>query len=106
MTWTPYAPSFVVADSLDKLRGPSRGQVVLPNRLLWNRSRPFDLADGNRRRSLIRIVLREARTLQDLYDYIDHDSLITLWPSLGLPRQIAAAWEQKFPELTKARRRC
>ena len=44
----PYAPSFVVADSLDELRGPTCGEVTLPNRLLWNPSRPFDLADDDR----------------------------------------------------------
>lgn len=96
----PYAPSFVVADSLDTLQGPDRGEVVLPNRLLWNPSRPFDLADEKRHRSLIRIVLREARTQDDLISYVDRDSLVKLWPSLGLPETIAAAWEAKFPELT------
>lgn len=96
-----YAPSFVVADSLDDLRGPATGTVELPNRLLWNPSRPFDLSEEQRRRSLIRIVLREARSQQDLADFIDRGSLVDLWPSLGLPRRIAAAWEAKFPELAE-----
>lgn len=71
--------------------------MTLPNRLLWNESRPFGL-----RRSLIRIVLREALTQKDLADHIDRDSLALLWPSLGLPEAIAAAWEARFPELMRA----
>ena len=92
----PYAPSFVVADSLDDLRGPARGEITLPNRLMWNRSRPFDLADADRHRSLIRIVLREARSREDLAEFVDRDGLVRLWPSLGLPETIAEAWEARF----------
>lgn len=99
MSGEPYAPSFVVADSLDDLRGPYTGLVELPNRLLWNPSRPFDLSDDARLRSLIRIVLREARTQEDLHEYVDRDSLVRLWPELGLPEQIRRAWEERFTEL-------
>lgn len=95
----PYSPFFVVADSLSDLCGPSSGEVVLPTRLLWNPSRPFDLADEDRLRSMIRIVLREARTQDDLSQYVDRDSLVRLWPELGLPNRIRRAWEDRFPEL-------
>lgn len=98
----PYSQSFVVADSLDDLLGPTRGEVTLPNRLLWNPSRPFDLADDDRHRSLIRIVLREARNHEDLAEFVDRDGLVRLWPTLGLPETIATAWETRFPELRRA----
>lgn len=96
----PYTPSFVVADSLDDLRGPADGEVVLPNRLLWNRSRPFDLSDEKRLRSMLRIILREARSQEDLATYVDRDSLVRHWASLGLPTYIQDAWVARFPELT------
>lgn len=95
----PYAPLFVLPDSLDDLRGPTTGTVELPNRLLWNPSRPFDLSDDARLRSMIRIVIREARAQDDLRKYIDRDSLVRLWSSLGLPERIRSAWEARFPEL-------
>ena len=41
MDGKPYAPWFVVVDSLDDLRGPTRGEITLPNRLMWNQSRPL-----------------------------------------------------------------
>lgn len=99
MSEVPYAPSFVVADSLDDLRGPAAGTVELPNRLLWNLSRPFDLSDDERLRSMIRIVLQEARTQEDLRQYVDGNSLVRLWPSLGLPERLRRAWESRFPDL-------
>jgi hypothetical protein len=100
MDGVPYSLSFVLPGSLDDLRGPQMGTVVLPNRLLWNPSRPFDLSDDARLRSMIRIVLREARSWEDLRDYLDRDALVRLWPTLGLPERIRSAWEGRFPELS------
>ena len=99
---TPYEPPFVVADNLRSLHGPSTGEVVLPNRLLWNPSRPFDLSDEKRLRSMIRIVLREARPQDDLSEYVDRDGLIRFWDRLGLPDTLRKAWETRFPELVEA----
>lgn len=100
----PYRPSFVVAQSLDDLHGPASGKVTLPNHLLWNPSRPFDLSDEQRHRSMLRIVLREARSQDDLSTYVDRDILVRLWPSLGIPDYIGRAWEARFPELAELTR--
>ena len=99
---TPYEPAFVIADDLSSLHGPSSGEVVLPNRLLWNPSRPFDLSDERRLRSMIRIVLREARSQDDLSEYVDRNSLVRLWNGLGLPDRVRKGWEARFPELVAA----
>ena len=96
----PYSPTFIVAESLDDLHGPSTGEVVLPNRLLWNPSEPFDLVDDEDLRAVMRIVLREARGQDDLAQYLNRESLIRLWGHLRLPRYIQAAWEARFPKLT------
>lgn len=98
----PSSPPFVVADSLDQLHGPSSGEVSLPKRLLWNPSRPFNLDDEKRARSMLRIVLREARQIDDLEAYVNRDQLTRLWGKLGLPDYVSEAWEQKFPELARA----
>ncbi|MDN6366317.1 hypothetical protein [Corynebacterium sp.] len=102
MDGKPYAPWFVVVDSLDDLRGPTRGEITLPNRLMWNQSRPFDLADDDRHGSLILIVLREARSQEDLVEGGDRAGLVGRWPSLGLPDAITAAWKARFPELRRS----
>lgn len=99
----PSSPFFVLPDSLEDFRGPTTGTVELPNRLLWNSSRPFDLSDEVRLRSMFRVVLREARAQDDLSTYVDKDSLLRLWPDLGLPDQIRMAWEDRFPELRDQR---
>jgi hypothetical protein len=99
----PYAPPFVVAESLDELHGPTSGDVTLPNRLLWNPSDPFDVSDEKRLRSMMRIVLREARCQDDLSRYLSRDNVIRLWDSLGLPSYIQKAWEARFPELYTSR---
>ncbi|WP_162893263.1 hypothetical protein [Microbacterium halotolerans] len=58
-----YTPSFVVADSLDDLHGPTTGEVTLPNHLLWNPPDPFDLDDDKELCAMLRIVLRAAHSL-------------------------------------------
>lgn len=101
MDHVPHTPSFVVADSLDDLHGPATGEVTLPNHLLWNPSRPFDVSDDKRLRSLLRIVLRDARSQEHLRAFVDRDGLVRLWAHLGLPTYIRHAWEERFPELTR-----
>lgn len=68
---------------------------------MGNPSRHFDLAAKQRLRSMIRIVVRETRSQEDLADYIDRDSFVQLWPALGVLDAIADAWEMKFPELRR-----
>lgn len=99
----PYSPSFIVAYSLDDLRGPTTGEIELPHRLIWNPSSPFDIGDEKHHRSLMRIVLREARNQRDLADYIDRDSVIRHWSTLALPDYIRRAWEVRFSELGEPR---
>ncbi|MFF0228419.1 hypothetical protein [Streptomyces sp. NPDC004629] len=48
---------------------------------------------------MIRIVLREARSQDDLDQFVDRDSLVRLWPDLGLPDWIRRAWQERFTEL-------
>jgi transcriptional regulator with XRE-family HTH domain len=98
----PRGPFYVVPDSLDRLHGPASGEVLLPKRLLWNPSRPFNLNDEKRARSMLRIVLREARQPEDLETYVNRDQLTRLWGKLSLPDYIRNAWEQRFSELARA----
>jgi hypothetical protein len=49
-------------------------------------------------------VLREARQPTDLSDYLDGDTLVSMWPNLVLPKAVRAAWEDRHPRLRAAGR--
>jgi hypothetical protein len=95
----------IVVTDLDSLRGPSRGTVQLPLRLYWSGPSPvFDPGEPYLRRWLYQIVLREASRPEDLTDYLDRDTLITVWSQLRLPKGVRQAWEERHPQLRAATR--
>ena len=55
----PYAPPFIVAESIDNLHGPLSKEVILP--------------------TMMRIILREARTQDDLTIYLNRENMLRLW---------------------------
>jgi hypothetical protein len=93
----------LVAVSLGDLRGPASGVVELPLHLLWSgrdiRDSRFRLDDPSRRRELYRTVLREARSPDDLSDFLNGGMLTALWTSLVLPKVVRKAWENQHPAL-------
>lgn len=97
------APPYVVAESLDRLHGPDHGEVSLPKRILWNPSRPFNLADDKRAATMLRLVLLEARKSEDLEELVNPRLLKRLWSRVRLPEYIRGSWEQRFPELAECR---
>jgi hypothetical protein len=93
----------LVATSLADLHGPTDGTVELPLWLFWSLpDRTFDLSDPEMRQWLYEIVLREASRLEDLAAYLDHDTLIALWPRLYLSESVRQAWEERHPVLRAA----
>jgi hypothetical protein len=93
----------LVATSLADLHGPTDGTVELPLWLFWSLpDRTFDLSDPEMRQWLYEIVLREASRLEDLAAYLDHDTLIGLWPRLYLSEGVRQAWEERHPVLRAA----
>jgi hypothetical protein len=67
--------------SLDDLRGPQRGVVVLPRHLCPPGLREFDVADDARRRSLYGIVLTRGRR-NDMARFVNARLLRQDWPVL------------------------
>lgn len=92
----------VVAESLTDLHGPTRGQVTLPLRMFWGPEPTFDLSVEGMREWMYRTVLREAISPDELAEYLDADILVTLWPSLYLPKGVRRAWEERHPRLREA----
>ena len=102
--YVPYGDRkpYVVADSLDELRGPTAANVTLPHHLDWSGRGTYDLDKPARLASMYKAVLNEAATIDDLRTWIDGRQLIRLWPALWLPPSLRRAWEQRFPELAAA----
>ena len=95
--------SYVVAESLDDLRGPTAGTVNLPQHLDWSGNARYDLDKPARLASMYRTVLNEANSADDLRAWIDGRLLVQLWPTLWLPPQLRRLWESRFPELASPR---
>jgi transcriptional regulator with XRE-family HTH domain len=90
---------YVVADSLDDLRGPSSGKISLPRHLDWSGSPHYDLDKPGVLASVYQTVLSEAASVADLNSWIDRDALVAMWPNLWLPPKIRRIWKERFPEL-------
>ncbi|MCL9762167.1 hypothetical protein [Frankia sp. AiPa1] len=91
----PYA----IANSLDELRGPTSGVVVLDRWLDWSGSARYDLTNPGRLTRMYETVLREASRTADLSRWLEGSTLIRLWGDLVLPPQVRSRWEARFPEL-------
>jgi len=94
---------YVVADSLDALRGPTTGTVSLPRHLDWSGDPSYDLTRPARLASMYRTVLNEAASTHDLSAWLDGEALLRLWPTLWLPAPLRRLWEDRFPALAGAR---
>jgi hypothetical protein len=92
----------LVAETLDELRGPEDGVVELPQRLMWNRSRRFDLNDHDLLLWMYENILREAIRHDELRQWLNGRILVEVWPELNLPRGVRRAWEAQHPELRPA----
>jgi hypothetical protein len=96
----PYA----VAGQLEDLRGPTSGVVELDRSLDWTGRARYDLDNPRRLASMYETVLREATRPEDLARWLDGATLVRLWPTLVLPRQVQDLWRARFPELGAASR--
>lgn len=99
--YVPYGARkpYVVADSLDNLRGPTAGMVSLPRHLDWSGDPTYNLDKPARLSSMYKAVLNEAATVDDLNTWLNSSTLQRLWVSLWLPPPLRQQWEQRFPEL-------
>jgi hypothetical protein len=92
----------LVATDLAALAGPVTGTVELPLRLFWCPDRTFDLDAPGMLAWMYQIVLREATRPEELAEFLNGATLVTLWPELFLPRGVRVAWEAQHPVLRAA----
>jgi hypothetical protein len=95
---------YVVAVTLDDLRGPSAGMVRLSSDLDWSGDPGYDLGDDCDAALMYQAVLNQASTAADLNRWLDAGTLRRLWPILWLPAELRRAWEDAFPDLPRTPR--
>jgi hypothetical protein len=98
----PHRPA-LVSRTLAELRGPVHGTVELPQRLMWNPNRRFDLDNHDLLLWLYENVLREAIRHDELRRWINGRMLARVWAELNLPHGVRRAWEVRHAALRKAK---
>ncbi|MER5324021.1 hypothetical protein [Streptosporangium roseum] len=94
--------TYLVPADLSELAGPISGVVELPIHLDWSEQRVYDLSDDSHVGLMYERVIREASHLDDLRAYLNHETLVRLWPHLYLPVQARNVWETRFRDLVRA----
>lgn len=94
----PGRPAVVVGD-LAEPHGPTSGVVELPNRLFWQPDRRVDLDRPALLAWMYETVLREAALADEVRTWLDGPTLIRLWPTPFIPREVRRAWEERHPVL-------
>ena len=89
---------YVVAESLDELRGPVHGPLELPRELAWSGRRSFDLDNDYDRSAAYKIILEEGPE-EHFRRYLNARLLVRYWRQIRPSRQVRALWERRFPEL-------
>ena len=88
-------------ESLDQLRGPAGGVVVLSHSVLWAPGGGrVDLDEPGGIGLAYRAVLAEG-TAADQIAVLNRDRLLAVWADLMLPARVRTLWEDKFPELRR-----
>lgn len=88
----------LIPDSLEAFHGPTHGAVTLPTWIDWSPRKTYNVDDKFDRAAFYNVVISEAKPAE-MAEYLDRDTLIRIWPSIGLSQKTAQAWEQHFPEL-------
>ena len=88
----------LVPESLDALQGPTRGVVTLPTWIDWTPRKTYNIDDKFDRAAFYQVVISEA-TPAEMDQYLDRETLIRTWPSIGISQKTAKVWEETFPQL-------
>ena len=97
-----YDRPYAVPATLAELRGPTGGVVVLPLSLAWTGRRRFDLARPADLARMYKVVLHEARDVDDIRRFLNRDLLVEHWDEIRAGRTVRALWESRFSDLRRA----
>lgn len=72
--------------------------MTLPTFIDWTPRKTYNLEDKYDLVAFYVEVLSEANQIE-MAGYLDKATLIRIWPSLGLPKRVVEAWEERYSEL-------
>ncbi len=84
--------------SLQDLRGPPGGALVLPHSVYWGPKRTVSLDTPSGVHKAYQAVIREG-TAEDQALVLNRDVLQREWAELTLPDRVRVMWESRFPQL-------
>jgi hypothetical protein len=85
--------------SLEDLRGPNDGEIVLPHHVHWGPRRDVNLSREGDVLTAYQATISEG-TVADQVTILNRSILLELWPELILSARVRNLWESRFPELT------
>ena len=84
--------------SLDDLRGPRDGELVLPHHIHWGPRREVNLSREGDVLTAYQATISEGM-VADQVTILNRSLLLELWPELILSNRVRNLWESRFPEL-------
>ena len=84
--------------SLDELRGPREGELVLPHHVHWGPRRDVNLSRKGDVLTAYQATISEGMAA-DQVAILNRSLLLGLWPELILSARVRSLWESRFPEL-------
>ena len=84
--------------SLDDLRGPRDGELVLPHHIHWGPRRDVNLSREGDVLTAYQATISEGM-VADQVTILNRSLLLELWPELILSARVRSLWESRFPEL-------
>jgi len=84
--------------SLDDLRGPSDGELVLPHHVHWGPRRDVNLSRAGDVLTAYQAIISEGM-VGDQVTILNRSLLLEFWPELILSARVRNLWESRFPEL-------
>jgi len=88
-------------DSLNDLRGPYSGNIVLRHSVRWVGDGTANLDTIGGVRMAYQALLAEGK-VTDQIEGLNARKLVEVWPLLNLDRRVRDLWESKFPQLAGA----
>lgn len=97
--WTPrYQPDVYVPGDLGVLTGPTNGRCDPPVNLYWQPGE-LDFADRGDMALFYSSALTSASTLAEFSEWINRETLVSVWGRLSLPGRVRDAWQTLHPSL-------
>ena len=94
---------YVTPDSLDDLRGPTKGTVTVGPHIDTSLNPTYDLSRADRTLELYSATVRDG-FVPDHVRILNRSLLLQIWPDLNLPTRCREIWESTFPELASRTR--